>query len=491
MISTRRIVYICLVLLVPGSMASPRIDFPEQRHDLVKLSPQESCYYQGYNKKLICVCNSTDTSAYLHLRMKYYEFSEGNEIQEVRIQQCKELLVRLDLRGVDATKAPIHFRQIRKVKIEKIMFEPRYSVSQELELVFDNVEELLFEDLFVEDTLKIRANNVKDAKFIRSTFAHIPPKGFQISRAKLLDIRDSTFLRVSKESIVVEKTTKVIVLMNEMTINALMVVTATDGSYLMISCNRLRGQPVSPECSKSTTTTTTTTSTLPPPPALLDNQENLRKGESIKSGDHDHEHSILPQLLGGVLGGIILILLIVIFFICFMKRKRRNPPETVTDNGTKPDVVEVEMDKDSGKPPTDSPEPPKESDSLLEPPVPVQEGDEDDDDEDKPRFSAPIWLDEIHKNKIFNRQKSLLSHEGLKELAEGTKAPVIPEEQEPLPVHTLPLKTSPQFTHSEDEMKESSRTESDEDFREKFTPETTLGTVKSPEGSRHVEQTLV
>ncbi|TRY69502.1 hypothetical protein TCAL_14241 [Tigriopus californicus] len=424
MISTRRIVYICLVLLVPGSMASPRIDFPEQRHDLVKLSPQESCYYQGYNKKLICVCNSTDTSAYLHLRMKYYEFSEGNEIQEVRIQQCKELLVRLDLRGVDATKAPIHFR-------------------------------------------------------------------FQISRAKLLDIRDSTFLRVSKESIVVEKTTKVIVLMNEMTINALMVVTATDGSYLMISCNRLRGQPVSPECSKSTTTTTTTTSTLPPPPALLDNQENLRKGESIKSGDHDHEHSILPQLLGGVLGGIILILLIVIFFICFMKRKRRNPPETVTDNGTKPDVVEVEMDKDSGKPPTDSPEPPKESDSLLEPPVPVQEGDEDDDDEDKPRFSAPIWLDEIHKNKIFNRQKSLLSHEGLKELAEGTKAPVIPEEQEPLPVHTLPLKTSPQFTHSEDEMKESSRTESDEDFREKFTPETTLGTVKSPEGSRHVEQTLV
>lgn len=471
-------------------MGSPRIDFPEQKPELVKLSPQESCYYQGYNKKLICVCNSTDTSAYLHLRMKYYEFSEGNEIQEVRIQQCKELLVRLDLRGVDATKAPIHFRQIRKVKIEKIMFEPRYSVYQELELVFDNVEELLFEDLFVEDTLKIRANNVKDAKFIRSTFAHIPPKGFQISRAKLLDIRDSTFLRVSKESIVVEKTTKVIVLMNEMTINALMVVTATDGSYLMISCNRLRGQPVSPECSKSTTTTTTTTSTLPPPPALSDNQETLRKGESIKSGDHDHERSILPELLGGVLGGIILILLIVIFFICFLKRKRRTPSETVADNGTKPNVVEVEMDKDSGKPPTDSPEPPKESDSLLDPSVPVQEGDEEE-DEDKPRFSAPIWLDEIHKNKIFNRQKSLLSHEGLKDLAEGPKSEVIPEEQDPLPVHAPPLKTSPQLIHSEDEMKESSRTESDEDFREKLTPETALRTVKSPEGSRQGAQTFV
>ncbi len=35
----------------------------------------------------------------------------------------------------------------------------------------------------------------------------------------------------------------------------------------------------------------------------------------------------------------------------------------------------------------------------------------------RPKFASPIWLEEIHSNKIFNRQKSLLSEDKLKELA--------------------------------------------------------------------------
>lgn len=40
----------------------------------------------------------------------------------------------LDLRQVDATDFPVHFEQIGKVEIEKIMFEPKYSDRQELQL---------------------------------------------------------------------------------------------------------------------------------------------------------------------------------------------------------------------------------------------------------------------------------------------------------------------------------------------------------------------
>ena len=73
----------------------------------------------------------------------------------------------------------------------------------------------------------------------------------------------------------VEKTKEVYVSFNEMTINALEVVYATDGSHLFISCNRILNRPITPECSKvtttiptttTTTTTTSTTTTSPAPP---------------------------------------------------------------------------------------------------------------------------------------------------------------------------------------------------------------------------------
>merc|ERR1719189_365909 len=92
---------------------------------------------------------------------------------------------------------------------------------------------------------------------MNSTFTHIPTKGMIISQAKLLDIQDSTFMRVSRQSIIVEKTKKVSVVNNEMTTDALKVVYAKDGSHLLISCNRRLRKPPSPECTWTTSTTTT------------------------------------------------------------------------------------------------------------------------------------------------------------------------------------------------------------------------------------------
>ena len=87
------------------------------RSDLVTMIPQQSCYYQGYNHRLTCNCNSTDTAAYLHLKMKYYvsDRNPDNDIRAVYLQQCKELVVVLDLQRVDATRFPIHFKSIMKV----------------------------------------------------------------------------------------------------------------------------------------------------------------------------------------------------------------------------------------------------------------------------------------------------------------------------------------------------------------------------------------
>ena len=61
----------------------------------------------------------------------------------------------------------------------------------------------------------------------------------------------------------VDKTREVLVSYNQMTVNALEIVVAKDGSKLSIFCNRLLNQPISPECIRTTTTTTTTTTPAP------------------------------------------------------------------------------------------------------------------------------------------------------------------------------------------------------------------------------------
>ena len=104
--------------------------------------------------------------------------------------------------------------------------------------------------------------NVKEAKIINSTFAHVPIRGFTVSRAKSLEIQNSYFSRITRKSIVVDDTNDVLIAYNQMTINALEVVVAKDGSKLSIYCNRLLNQVPSPECIRTTTTTTTTTTTM-------------------------------------------------------------------------------------------------------------------------------------------------------------------------------------------------------------------------------------
>ena len=390
------------------------------------------------------------------------------------------------------------------MQIENIEFEPSYSDTQELQLVFNNVEQVLLKKLHVEDTLKIMATNIKEMHMVDSTFAHIPTNGIAVSRAKILNIRDSKFVRVSEASVTVEDTKEVTVVKNEMSKNALEVIVAKDGSHLMISCNREFGKPESPECSKKkfTTTTTTTTTTIPP---FLVNQGNLRESEREK--DRSMETAgISAELIGGIIAGLLVILIIISLFICFVLIKKKRKRDT-------DDAEVLPLDTDAKK--TTEKGEKEEKEELLEktddklPDVLPPEPDLDLDDEDgRARFVSPIWLEEIQKNKIFNRQKSLLSEEGLKEIAEGKKEPSgggqnNGDEQPHLkksgkkahapPPPAKPLSSnvnsSPKQTTSvvveEEEIKESSRTESDEELEMKNSQVAPLAKdTESPEADR-------
>ena len=188
--TTMKALLAALVAMIAAvSAVQAAISAGERERPLSDLVPQESCYYQRYNQRLTCKCAKTDSAVRLNLRMKYYVFNQGNEIKSVHLEYCRELHVTLDLTQVDATNFPVHFKAVRKVNIERIVFEPRYSDTQELEVVLENVDVLNVKDIFIEDTLKLRANNVKEMHFVNSTFAHIPRNGVRVSRAKQLNIQ--------------------------------------------------------------------------------------------------------------------------------------------------------------------------------------------------------------------------------------------------------------------------------------------------------------
>ena len=119
------------------------------------LKPQQSCFYEDYKRTFTCECPTTDNLMRFALNFKLGQhlLDSGKEIREVHIRHCNELDVALDLKGVDATNYPIHFRSINRVNFKGITFEPRYSDRQELVLNFYNVGRLFFNEL------SVRGNN--------------------------------------------------------------------------------------------------------------------------------------------------------------------------------------------------------------------------------------------------------------------------------------------------------------------------------------------
>merc|ERR1712223_2219903 len=277
-------------------------------------------------------------------------------------------------------------------------------------LNFYNVDKLFLNELTVRDTLEIHAINIKQATIVNSTFAHIPNRGFTFSRAKSLEITDSYFSRIARGSIVVDKTKEVLVSYNQMTVNALEIVVAKDGSKLSIYCNRLLNQPISPECIRTTTTTTPTPETNRPKMVMADFPDHaVPYNDKNNSEDKDSEKGYLYEIIGGAIGGLLVIIIILLLII--LLRKRDNYKSTAQENlvdtttslngvqfGSKSGVDKVDSDKVENKQNET-----KETDSLILGNEDIRAEEEDEDDDDAgPKFASPIWLEEIQRNKIFN-----------------------------------------------------------------------------------------
>ena len=107
---------------------------------------------------------------------------------------------------------------------------------------------------------------------------------------------------------------------------------------------------------------------------------------------------------------LVIVLLVVVIVLCCKKHRRNKKSSSGSPDGTeKQEILPEKIENtDSGNNSSSSLESPKspERQSLLE------------DDKNletlnslieasKPKFSSPVWLDEIQNNKIFNKQRSI------------------------------------------------------------------------------------
>ena len=105
-------------------------------------------------------------------------------------------------------------------------------------------------------------------------------------------------------------------------------------------------------------------------------------------------------------------MLVVVIILCCKRKQTRAKAAVndVKDDTEKLDILaDKDEDKDSGNDSDEiqtSPEPERESLIQTEEMQHIIEA-------AKPKFSSPVWLDEIQNNKIFNKQKSINKEEEL------------------------------------------------------------------------------
>ena len=134
-----------------GNYQPTRGNTPYNRnYNIKRIDPNSNCFYEPYKRSFTCSCPESGMISSVDFKLGQFVSQSRNDIREVYFQNCHELDVIIDLRDIDATLVPIHFRKINRVDIKNISFEPRYSDRQELELDFYNVDQLIFNELTVQ-----------------------------------------------------------------------------------------------------------------------------------------------------------------------------------------------------------------------------------------------------------------------------------------------------------------------------------------------------
>ena len=78
------------------------------------------------------------------------------QVRSVLIKSCEDLMVGLDLTGVNPMDIPIKFKNCGKISFSYINFDKQFAGGQLLELIMERVSTVKLEGLDVKDALQVR-----------------------------------------------------------------------------------------------------------------------------------------------------------------------------------------------------------------------------------------------------------------------------------------------------------------------------------------------
>ena len=73
----------------------------------------------------------------------------------VNVSSCQDLVVSLDVVGVNPTNIKINFKNSQKIRIDQILFDSRYADNQKLSINFYNVDTFSFIGLDVKEAIEV------------------------------------------------------------------------------------------------------------------------------------------------------------------------------------------------------------------------------------------------------------------------------------------------------------------------------------------------
>lgn len=271
-------------------------------------APSDLCYYQPYYKQLTCSCHNNDlkTDQFLNIKLGYYVRQLGQEVRSIVIQSCERLRLGLDLLGVNPSSIPITVQRCGHVLMDFIIMDPSLG-DQTLQIHFTHVDNVTFHQLHVDNTALITAHDVKHFLLKETTFVHQTERSIIVTKCQDLAVTDSIFIQLDAGAFHVSDTRHVIVMDNQLSINAMSAFHTKDSSNLYISCNRLPGDPVSPDCRPgarkyrqylSTTSTSTTTlastsslTTVPDNDDSSTSRQTQTDSHNTSSSSHQYQHT--------------------------------------------------------------------------------------------------------------------------------------------------------------------------------------------------------
>merc|ERR1712223_2332119 len=100
-----------LVLVLVAFLEVVRGDYREAR---VQMIQRQSCYYEPHNKMLTCRCTNYETITFLELKLMFFMKEKGQQVSSVVITSCPDVMMALDLTGVNPTNIPVNFKNCGK-----------------------------------------------------------------------------------------------------------------------------------------------------------------------------------------------------------------------------------------------------------------------------------------------------------------------------------------------------------------------------------------